>query len=56
MTADELRKLAIEVIKETSAESMRDMGQIMKTLMPKLEGRASGQDASKVVRELLQNK
>jgi uncharacterized protein YqeY len=31
------------------------MGAVMKNLMPKLEGRASGQDASKTVRELLQN-
>ncbi len=56
MTGDELRNLAKEVIVETGAESMRDMGQVMKQLMPKLEGRASGQDASRVVRELLQNK
>lgn len=52
---DELRKLAKKTIEETGASSMRDMGDVMKNLMPKLSGRASGQDASKVVRELLQN-
>jgi uncharacterized protein YqeY len=34
---------------------MRDMGMVMKNLMPKLEGRASGQEASKIVRELIQS-
>jgi len=53
---DELRQLAQEVIRETGAGEMRDMGEVMKHLMPKLQGRASGQEASKVVRELLLNK
>ncbi|MDF1520224.1 MAG: GatB/YqeY domain-containing protein [Brevefilum sp.] len=55
MAADELKVLAKQVIEETGATSIKDMGTIMKNLMPKLEGRASGQDASKTVRELLQN-
>ncbi len=55
MTSDELCDLAKIVIEETGAESMKDMGKVMQNLMPKLEGRASGQDASKAVRELLQN-
>lgn len=55
MKEDELKKLAKQVIEETGATSMRDMGEVMKNLMPKLEGRASGQDASKIVRELLQD-
>lgn len=53
---EELKQLAKGVIQETDATSIRDMGMVMKNLMPKLEGRASGQDASKIVRELLQNK
>jgi uncharacterized protein YqeY len=56
MEDEELKQLAKEVIQETDAASIRDMGMVMKNLMPKLEGRASGQDASKIVRELLQNK
>lgn len=55
MSADELKALAQEAITETGAASMRDMGEVMKILMPKLQGRASGADASKAVRELLQN-
>jgi len=53
---DELHHLAKETIEEIGASSMRDMGEVMKNLMPKLSGRASGQDASKVVRDLLQNR
>lgn len=55
MDEDELKALAKEIINETGATSMRDMGKIMKIMIPRLEGRASAQDASKVVRELLQN-
>lgn len=54
MAADELSILAKQVIEETGATSIKDMGTVMKNLMPKLEGRASGQDASKIVRDLLQ--
>jgi uncharacterized protein YqeY len=54
MAADELSVLAKQVIEETGATSIKDMGTVMKNLMPKLEGRASGQDASKIVRDLLQ--
>jgi len=54
LTQEELRDLAMEVIDETGADSMQDMGKVMGSLMPKLAGRASGQDASRIVRELLQ--
>jgi hypothetical protein len=55
MNEADLEKLAVEIIEETGAESIKDMGLIMKNLMPKLQGRASGQDASRIVRELLHN-
>ena len=55
MGEEELRELAQEVIDDTNATGIRDMGEVMKHLMPKLKGRASGQEASKVVREMLQN-
>jgi hypothetical protein len=55
MSEDELKALAQESIEETGAANMRDMGNVMKELMPKLQGRASGSDASRIVRELLQN-
>lgn len=55
MVDEELVELAKNIIAETGASTLRDMGEVMKILMPKLAGRASGQDASKIVRELLQN-
>jgi uncharacterized protein YqeY len=53
MTPEELEALVREVIAETGASSPREMGQVMKALMPRLEGRATGDQASQVVRKLL---
>jgi hypothetical protein len=53
MSTEELEGLASQVISELGATSQRDMGQVMKALMPRLEGRASGEQASQVVRKLL---
>lgn len=53
LTPAELEALAQEAVEETGATSMREMGQVMKVLMPRLEGRATGQEASQAVRKLL---
>ncbi len=53
-SAEELEALARQVIAEAGATSLREMGQVMKLLMPRLQGRASGDAASQVVRKLLQ--
>ncbi len=53
-TPEELEALAREVIAEVGASSAREMGQVMKVLIPRLEGRATGSEASQVVRKLLQ--
>jgi uncharacterized protein YqeY len=53
LTPKELDALAQEAVDETGATSMREMGQVMKVLMPRLEGRATGQEASQAVRKLL---
>lgn len=55
MAQDELKELIIEIIKETGAKDIGDMGRVMKHLIPKLAGRASGQEASKLVQTLLKN-
>ncbi|MCB2203040.1 GatB/YqeY domain-containing protein [bacterium] len=55
LSEDELIALAKEAIDESGASTMRDMGNVMKLLLPKLQGRASGSDASRIVREHLQN-
>ena len=53
LTPQELEDLARQVIAETGATSAREMGQVMKALMPRLQGRASGDAASQAVRRLL---
>jgi len=53
MTEAELVALAEEVIHETGAASPKDMGQVLKVLIPKLAGRATNQDASRVVKDCL---
>ncbi|WP_299028818.1 GatB/YqeY domain-containing protein [uncultured Thermanaerothrix sp.] len=50
----ELLALAKSVIEEVGAKTPADMGKVMKILIPRLQGRASGEAASRVVRELLQ--
>lgn len=52
-TEAELEALAREAIAEVGASSPREMGLVMKVLMPRLEGRATGGEASQVVKRLL---
>jgi uncharacterized protein YqeY len=53
LSAEELEALAREAISESGATSMREMGQVMKLLVPRLQGRATGEQASQMVRKLL---
>ncbi len=54
MPAEELRLLIQAAIAETGASSPADMGKVMKTVMPKVAGRAPNDMVSATVRELLQ--
>jgi uncharacterized protein YqeY len=56
LTPEALESLAREVITEVGAKSMADMGKVMKIFVPRLEGRATGNEASDIVRKLLQAK
>ncbi len=53
---EELRALAQALIEELGATSMKDMGRVIKALIAKLAGRASNQEASRVIRDILQDK
>jgi uncharacterized protein len=53
LTEQELEQLAQQAIAETDATSPADMGKVMKVLMPRLQGRATGEQASQVVRKLI---
>ena len=49
----ELEAMARAAIDEVGATSSREMGQVMKILMPRIQGRADGALASQIVRQLL---
>lgn len=49
----ELEDLARQAIAEIGATSIKGMGQVMKVLVPRLAGRAPGDQASQAVRKLL---
>jgi len=52
-SAEEIKKMAKEVIEKIGAKSPKDMGKVMGSLMPKLKGKAEGSLVSKIVKELL---
>lgn len=54
LSVDELRALVQATILETGAAAPADMGKVMKALLPKIAGRAPGDQVSALVRELLQ--
>lgn len=54
LSLEALGALVSETIKEIGASGPADMGKVMKALMPKLQGRASGNQVSQAVREQLQ--
>ena len=49
----DLSSLIEEIIKETGAESIKDMGKVMGTLNPKIDGKADPGFASAIVKKLL---
>lgn len=52
--ADDLREIVKRAIAETGASSPKDMGAVMKVVMPKVKGAADGKLVNQLVRELLQ--
>jgi uncharacterized protein YqeY len=54
MSQDELVKIIEASIQEASATTQKDMGNVMKVLMPKISGRADGKLVNQLVRERLQ--
>jgi uncharacterized protein len=54
MNPEELEAQAKQAIADVGATSLREMGQVMKVLLPRLAGRATGDQVSQVVRKLLQ--
>ena len=54
LSADELKALVQAAVAEVGAASPTDMGKVMKVLLPKIAGRAPGDQVSAAVREILQ--
>ncbi len=50
---EEIDKAVEEAIRETGVTSVKDMGKVMKALMPHVAGRADGKMVSEVVKEKL---
>ena len=53
MGEDELRTIILDTIEEQNVNSPSGMGLIMKTVMPKVKGRADGKQVNKMVRDIL---
>jgi uncharacterized protein YqeY len=53
MTEEEIKEIVKEAIEETGASSPKDIGKVMKVVMPKVRGRADGSLVNKIVRDLL---
>jgi len=56
LTEDEVRAFIKEAIEEVGARDPRDMGKVMKVLMPRIVGRSEGSFASRTVKEFLAQK
>jgi len=54
LTEEELVNEVKSVIKEVGATSAKDMGKVMKALMPRIKGRAEGTKVSSIVKELME--
>ncbi len=54
MSEDEIRDVVKSAVEETQAESMKDIGKVMKALIPKVKGKADGSIVNKIVKEMLE--
>ena len=53
LTDDEIRAVVREAVAASGAKSPKDMGAVMKLVMPKVKGSADGKKVQDVVKELL---
>ncbi|RMG59390.1 MAG: GatB/YqeY domain-containing protein [Deltaproteobacteria bacterium] len=53
LSREELEKIVRETISEVGAASVKEMGKVMKAVMPKVAGRADGKVVSEMVRSIL---
>lgn len=53
LSDDQLKPIILEAISAVGATSMKDMGQVMRVVMPKVKGIADGKAVNAIVREYL---
>ena len=51
LTREEILKIIDETIEETQSTSLKDIGKLMKSVMPKLQGKADGKLVNQLVKE-----
>lgn len=54
LTPDELDKIIKTTIHETGVTSMKEIGKLMKELMPKIKGKADGKFVNQRIKEILE--
>lgn len=55
LSKEEVKEIVSKIAKDINAISIKDMGRLMKEVMPKLTGKADGKMVSDVVKEALGN-
>ncbi|MBI2845020.1 MAG: GatB/YqeY domain-containing protein [Chloroflexi bacterium] len=55
LSEEEIEKMAKEIIARQGAKGVGQMGQVMKEIMPQVQGKAEGSTVSGVVRRLLES-
>ena len=55
LSRDELERIVEESIAESGVQSVKDLGQVMRILMPKIKGAADGKLVNSIVREKLES-
>jgi uncharacterized protein YqeY len=53
LSRDEIEKYVREAVREVGAATPKDMGKVMKVLMPRLQGQADGKLVNTIVKEVL---
>lgn len=53
LTEDELRVIVEQAVADTGASSMKDIGKIMSSVMPKVKGRADGKMINEIAKAIL---
>ncbi len=54
LSDDEVEKIVLDVINELNATSMKEIGLIMKTVMPRVKGRTDGNKVNNILKKIFQ--